>query len=475
MVYFIGRKNWLYKLNALAKTDRPILAVMMGRRRVGKSRLAAEFAKDKIFLSFSGIAPVDGVTAQDQRDAFARKIYTFFKEDPFTFKDWSDGFDHITSRLTHKPTVILLDEISWMGHKDPLFIAKLKNWWDLSLQKFPNLTLILCGSVSTWIERNIIKSTALFGRISLKIPLEELSLADSCAFLRHIGFKGSEYEIFKILSITGGIPWYIEQINPQLSADENIRQLFLEEGGIFYEEYNHIFHDLFENKGQIYRYIVEKLAQGVYTLKQLKVATEYANSGSFSQYMQNLVTSGFVKEHASWSIDSGRRGKQKLYRLKDNYLRFYLRYVAQLGSSGKVYTKAPLETLAGWDTIMGLQVENLLLNNHDQVLHAIGINPANIMEDGPYYQAPTKQKKGCQIDYMVQTRSKNLYICEFKFSRREIGSAVLESMQDKIKALRIPRGMGICPVLVHASGVTEEVDTAKLFYRILDMRDLLTQ
>ena len=65
-------------------------------------------------------------------------------------------------------TVILFDEISWIGDKDPTFLPKLKAWWDMTLQEYPNLMLILCGSVSTWIEKNIINSTAFFGRISLK-------------------------------------------------------------------------------------------------------------------------------------------------------------------------------------------------------------------------------------------------------------------------------------------------------------------
>jgi hypothetical protein len=48
-----------------------------------------------------------------------------------------------------------------------LFLGKLKNAWDLEFKKNPKLILVLCGSVSTWIEQNIIKNTGFFGRISL--------------------------------------------------------------------------------------------------------------------------------------------------------------------------------------------------------------------------------------------------------------------------------------------------------------------
>jgi hypothetical protein len=56
------------------------------RRRIGKNRLAEEFGKDKVFLPFSGLSPVKGVTAQDRRDAFARELATLFHLPPLTFK-----------------------------------------------------------------------------------------------------------------------------------------------------------------------------------------------------------------------------------------------------------------------------------------------------------------------------------------------------------------------------------------------------
>ena len=130
---FVGRDNELRRLEDLSKSGRACLVVIKGRRRIGKSRLAEEFGKDKVFLPFSGLAPVKGVTAQNQRDAFARELTTLFNLPPFTFTDWSDAFAYLSRHVTAKPTVILFDEISWMGSKDPTFISKLKVWWDLVL------------------------------------------------------------------------------------------------------------------------------------------------------------------------------------------------------------------------------------------------------------------------------------------------------------------------------------------------------
>ena len=155
------------------------MVIIKGRRRVGKSRLVIEFAKNKTFLPFAGLAPIKEVSAQDQRNVFSSQLSTLFRLPPFTFSDWLDGFAHLSQHLNDQPTVILFDEISWMGSKDPTFLPKLKIWWDQLSENKTNIILILCGSVSTWIENNIIKSTAFFGRISLNITLAPFSLSES--------------------------------------------------------------------------------------------------------------------------------------------------------------------------------------------------------------------------------------------------------------------------------------------------------
>ena len=73
MKFFIGRERELNARRKIANNGPP-LVIIKGRRRIGKSRLAEECAKDKCFISFTGLAPTDSITAQDQRDAFARQF-----------------------------------------------------------------------------------------------------------------------------------------------------------------------------------------------------------------------------------------------------------------------------------------------------------------------------------------------------------------------------------------------------------------
>lgn len=472
---FIGRAQELDNLNQLSHQRKPILAVIKGRRRVGKTRLVEEFAKDKLFLSFSGLPPTAGVTAQDQRDAFAIQFGLMFNLPPLSFKDWSDALNHLTLKIPTTPTVILFDEISWMGSKDPTFVPKLKVWWDLYLQRFPQLTVIFCGSISTWIEKNIINSTAFFGRISLQITLPQLSLPECGQFLRTIGFKGSPYEIFEILCVTGGVPWYLEKIDPTEMAAENLKRLCFTSNSLLLTEYDRIFNDLFDGHGKIHRDICTILAGGTKTLAQIREALSYPRSGTLSTFIQDLITSGFVSKHHQWSLKTNSPSKHSLYRLSDCYLRFYLKYIEPNRSKIEQgsFQDITIQQLPGWESMMGIQAESLLLQNRPLLIKSIGVHPVDIVNDNPYYQTKTERHKGCQIDYLIQTRTQNLFLCEFKFKRRTISPEIIEEVQEKVNRFAYPRGFGITPVLFHLGDVSDAVYDSNYFYRIIAIEQFL--
>jgi len=472
---FIGRKEELAKLQALQLKSGPNLVVVKGRRRIGKSRLIAEFAaqipQTKLW-SFAGLAPQDGMSAQTQRDYFATQLASFLKVPPLTFQDWSDAFEHL-SLYIQEGDIILFDEISWMGAKDPTFIPKLKAWWD---KQTSSVVVVFCGSVSTWIEKNILKNTAFFGRITLTLTLEPLSIPESNRLLKIMGFQGSAYDVYKLLGVLGGIPWYLEQVSPGTTADNIIKQLCFEKDSLLRLEFDRIFHDLFNGKGAIYKKILGSLKEGMKTLAEIRTDIDFAHSGTLSQLMDHLIIAGFVKKQNLWSFKTTHPLKQSLYRICDPYIRFYLKVIEphraqiDLGAFGE----SSLSSLPGFDAHMGLQVEYLLLQNRPLLLKAIGISGTEVTCDGPYRQSQTISTRGCQIDYLIQTFTKNLFVCEFKFKRRELGIDIIKNMQEKINTLKVPKGYATVPILFHIGGVASFIETHGYFYRIIDIADFLT-
>jgi len=178
----------------------------------------------------------------------------------------------------------------------------------------------------------------------------------------------------------------------------------------------------------------------------------------------------------TWDLKTGQISKLSKYRLKDNYLRFYLKYLRPHKAKIEkgLFNKVSLTSLPNWDIMMGLQFENLVLNSHQEVIKAIGIQPEEIIFSNPFFQRQTVRQHGCQIDYLIQTKCDTVYVCEIKFSRFAIGIEIIDEMKKKIEHLKLPRHFSYRPVLIHVNGVTEDVVDSGFFANIIDFGQFLT-
>lgn len=472
---FVGRQDELESLKKLFKKNTSSLVVIQGRRRIGKSRLVQEFAKDYIFYQFSGLPPTKETTAQSQRNEFSRQLSTQVGIPEVFADDWSKLFQLFSERIQNKKTVILLDEISWMGDKDPDFLGKLKNAWDLQFKNHPKLILILCGSASTWIEKNIVSSTAFVGRISYKLILEELPLSECSKFWVGNGHYVSPYEKLKILSITGGVPRYLEEIKPSLPAEENIKDLCFTKGGLLVDEFNIIFSDLFSSRSPTYKKIVQTLSNGSKTIKEICQEVNLLQTGYISDCLEDLVKCGFITRDYTWHLQSKEISRLSHFRLSDNYLRFYLKYIDKniYKIENNAFVFKSLASLPAWESIMALQFENLVLKNRQLIKAKLGIKPEEVISDNPFFQRTNSKQPGCQIDYLIHTKFGTLYLCEIKFSKNLIQPTVILEMQEKIKRFKYPKGFSCRPILIHVNGVHEDVIESEYFAEIINFEEFL--
>ncbi len=474
---FIGRQGELKRLLNLTKKNIGSFIVVKGRRRIGKSRLVSEFSKNfDHFYKFEGLAPEENITAFHQLEEFSRQIARQFKTANAKYEDWSDALWSIGERVQSGRILLFFDELSWMGSKDPTFLSKIKSFWDNQLSKNNKLIFIVCSSASAWIEKNLLSSVGFVGRISLTLTLEELTLSDCNQFWpKNI----SPYEKFKVLSVTGGIPKYLEEINAKEPAEENIKQLCFISGGFLVEEFNRIFSDLFLRESVFYKKIINILSKGA--KEQTEIQNEIFDDhhdkhyGRIPEYLWELEESGFIKRDYTWNIKTGEDSKLSKFRLKDNYLRFYLKYIEKNLEKIKRdnFSLKSLTSLSEWNTMMGFQFENLVLNNRKSLHRILGIKPDEIIVENPFFQRKTNRIPGCQIDYMIQTKFGSLYICEIKFSKHEINSSILQEVQTKISSLKFPKGFSYRPVLIHVNGVSSDVIDSDYFSEIIDMEQFL--
>lgn len=467
---FRGRKRELTILRRLLTKRSASLVVLKGRRRIGKSRLAEEFVKSLRSYTFVGLPPEKKLTAKMQRIEFVKQMQRMLGIHGLKADDWSDIFWHLATHVSEGQVVIVLDEINWMGNKDPTFLGKLKTAWDTLFKKNPELIMILSGSMSAWIDRNILSSTGFLGRISTDLTLEELPLPICNEFWSPYPDRISAYEKFKILAITGGVPRYLEEVHPEWPAEENIKALCFEKEAFLFKEFERIFSDLFSSRSGPYRQIIVRLAQGPATLDEVSLALDMKKGGTISAYLEDLIVTGYVSRDFTWNLKNGNPSKLSHYRLRDNYLRFYLKVIEP--NKYKILQNELIRPY-GWDSVMGLQFENLVLNNRNEIKRILHLAPDDIVMDNPYFQRASHSHAGCQIDYLIQTRYNSLHLCEIKFSKEKIGAEVMHQVKQKIECLAAQKQFSIWPVLIHVNGVSDSVLESGFFSRIVDFGALL--
>ncbi len=447
---FLGRKKELGLLQDLWLLDKSSLVICRGRRRIGKSRLIKEFAKSaKHSFLFQGLPPRKDQCDIDQLNHFYQKLREWNPALPnsATNLSWPQALTDLAKSIgTKKKVLILLDEISWIAQHCPDFAGHLKNAWDDHFSTKSNLIFVVCGSVSTWIELNILSSTGFVGRVSLTLNLDELSLSESFQLLP----GSNDFEKIRSLCLTGGVPKYIEEFSGKQSLRENTQRLFFSKGGVLFEDFDRIFNDIFLKKSDTYRAIVETLVEGNKSISEIAKSLKVGRGGSLSKYLRDLVISGFLAENSVF-LPGGRKNKTTYFRIKDNYIRFYLKYIfpkkTQIENGWS--PKSGIETLPGWESILGLQFENCILNNLKDVFRALHIDPSRVKSASPHIQTKNAHNKGaCQIDLLIEVEGYELILCEIKL-RALISASVIKEIDRKAKILKRPRHYSLRTALIY--------------------------
>ena len=327
---FIGRKEYLDSLGMLWNKSTASLVTCRGRRRIGKSTLIEEFAKRTAdhFIEIEGLPPCKGMTDRRQRRHFCEILSEQTGCRRATPQSWTAAFRMLDDAVPNTGrTVVLLDEISWMGSRNPDFAGFLKGAWDKLWRKHENLIVVLCGSVSSWIADNILNSTGFVGRNSLDVEVSELSLPECVSCWGAAGERLSTLEKLDFLAVTGGVPRYVEEIQPGYSVAENIGRMCFSPDGLLFREFDATFSEVFGRTSQSRGKVLRALSEKPLSMSELAAAGKKKANGRLSRILKELEYAGFVSGDAGLNPETGEPFRIERYRIRDAYTRFYLHYV----------------------------------------------------------------------------------------------------------------------------------------------------
>ena len=121
---------------------------------------------------------------------------------------------------------------------------------------------------------------------------------------------------------------------------------------------------------------------------------------------------------------------------------------------------------------MGLQFENLIVNNYRDILAPLHLEKVIVNSAAPFVQKATKAKgTGVQIDLLVQA---NMSMCIVEIKRQaHIGREIIDEVKEKCRRLRHSPGVSIRTALVFDGELVRSVEADGFFDAIVPIRSLL--
>jgi uncharacterized protein len=458
---FIGRESEIQELNRLYRAKEAKLAVIYGRRRVGKSSLMEQFMADKKHLRFEGL---EHLRTKDQIAQFMADLSRQVG-DPLLgaldLENWSPVFDYLTRFFSqqNKKYVIFFDEFQWLAANQTKLVSLLKKYWDVHWSR-QNIMLVLCGSVSSYMVSRVIKSKAFYGRINLEICLQALSSEESFKLLDG---KRDIDEILRYSLILGGIPKYLNEIDPNQSFDQNMNRLFFTKNAVFFNEYERIFYSQFKEY-KIYEGIVRYLKDTPRSLEEIAAHLKISSGGGVKSYLENLEQSLFITHYVPY--DKSVNSKLKKYKLTDEYLRFYFKYIEPNKKIIAGNTKRNLFDLlvkSHWNSWLGFSFENFCLKNAMHLAELMGFSE-QVLQWGPYFH---RRDHAFQIDLVYLRADKVVTICEIKYHNEPITVTVIREVERKRRLLTIPRGYTVEKALISRFGPDAALQKLDYFHHFL--------
>lgn len=291
--------------------------ILYGRRRVGKSALLDEFARDKRHVLYQA---VEGSAADQLRDLTAAILAT---EDDAGLRaaplaNWDAAFAQLARMAASGPLLVIFDEYQYAAEADPTLASRLQRWWSREASDLP-IYLVLCGSYVRFFVRNVLAGPA-YGRNTGSFQLRPLDYRQAALFFPHWSVE----DRIRAYAVTGGIPHYLLQFDAKRSLAWNIAHNVLRRGAVLYQEAELLVREELREP-RVYYSILRAMSDGLTRVSDITARVRGAAGGSdLSAYLttlQDLELAEYVRPVVGESV---RRG---IWTVADPYLRFWFRFV----------------------------------------------------------------------------------------------------------------------------------------------------
>ena len=318
---FYNRERELAELCKMARQAEhgARMTVITGRRRVGKTALALEFAKTRKHLYLFVSRKDEHLLCAEYLEEIQRWFDLPVIGEIRTFRD----LFRLLLELSKKESfTLILDEFQEFLHVNPLVYAEIQHLWDVH-KAHCRLNLICIGSVYSLMHRIFEEQKQpLFGRADRILALQAFPVRTIHAVLEDHEVKGMR-ALFDCYVVTGGMPKYLEllAVNEALTRARLLDFMLQPDSPLLQEGRNLLIEEFGRDYGTYFS-ILDLISHGKTSRAEMQSILE-SDVGGYLERLENSY--GIITSHKP--IDARPNGRLQKYRIQDNFLNFWFRFI----------------------------------------------------------------------------------------------------------------------------------------------------
>lgn len=343
---FVGRKTELIALKEAYNSKKAEFFIVFGRRRIGKTSLIKEFAKAEKHFYF--LAKKQKIPLEIERlaERIAEELGIYVK----SRRDLESVFRELSEKLDKsEKTIIIIDEFTYWVEQEKQVLSEFQAIWDENLCE-KNVFLVLSGSSISVMESEVMGTKSpLHGRRTGQIHLHQLPVSELREMLPAYSFS----DIIRVYGVAGGVPYYAQEFSDKKSFGENLLGTVFNKSNILSMEAEIL---LREELREIHAYfaILRSILEGAAKTGEI-ASKSHVDITNINKYLRVLMQLRLIEKE--YPITGPAKSRNFLYRIKDNYMRFWLKYYYyNEGAVEENAAEVVKSVLAGYDDYIGRHV-----------------------------------------------------------------------------------------------------------------------
>ncbi|WP_136601550.1 ATP-binding protein [Salinigranum halophilum] len=414
MARFVNRTEELSRLHALYSSDNAELAVIFGRRRLGKTALVRQSLE----------TDDDAVVYQAKQKTSALQLEQFIDTAADSYPGVSrirEEWEEILGYLAEQDAIIVLDEFPYLVEQDESLPSVLQAMFDHDLDDSAATIVLVGSSISMMEEAALLGNSPLYGRSSLKLDVRQLPFAAAMEF-----FDDAYTPDEQVLTwgVFGGVPYYLEEVSPDATLAANITRTILKRHGTLHDEPDYVLRMELTEPTRYFS-IIESIAGGKTSRNEI-AGTTGIDYNQLSKYLNRLSRLRLVEQHVPVT-ETKERSKRSRYRIRDPFFRFWFRFVYGTGEQYDALGEDAYEAL------IEPELPDFVSRSFEDLCCSAlrSLYPEHTITDtGQWWYGEH------EVDVVGLTAGQTLIVGECKFQQSPLGYDALSRLEGHVDELR---------------------------------------